>query len=151
MTKLPLGIIALTTLAITTAPQAHAEVGPQAALAAIEASGGHYVWSAASLAAADCSGLVSIALSISEGQPPHRIGDTRSLLAGRWPGMIRGASPGDAFIVGVNPSHMVAQVNGVNIEARTSGQPFLVGEAARSPWSPEFTVWHADPAILAGP
>ena len=149
MTKLPLGIIALTILAITTATPAHAEVGPQAALTAIESSGGRYVWAAASLAAADCSGLVSVAQSIAEGQPPHRLGDTHTLMAGRWPGVLPGASPGDEFIIASSSSHMMAQIDGVRIEARTKGEPFLVGDQAADPWGPQFSVRvHVDPALL---
>ena len=149
MTKLTLGTVALTTLAIVTAPQAHAEVGPQAALSAIESSGGHYVWSAASLAAADCSGLVSVAQDIATGQPIHRLGDTHTLMAGRWPGVLPGAGPDDEFIIASSPSHMMAQIDGVRIESRTKGQPFLVGDQAADPWGPQFTVHvHVDPALL---
>lgn len=118
-------------------------------LDAIRHSGGVYRWAGATLTAADCSGLVSVALSLAEGQKPHRIGDTHSLLAGQWPGVIKGASPNDAFVIGVSPTHMVARINGVNIESRSAGQPYLIGPAAKSPWDAQFTAqYHVDPALL---
>ncbi len=120
-------------------------------LDAIRNSGGVYVWAGASLRAADCSGLVSVAQSIAMGQKPHRLGDTHSLLAGKWPGAIRGASPDDRFIIGVNQGHMVAQIDGINIESRSRGKPYLVGPAARSPFSPEFTLYHIDERLLTVP
>lgn len=117
----------------------------------IRHSGGVYVWAGASLSAADCSGLVSVAQSLAMGQKPHRLGDTHSLLAGLWPGAIRGAKPGDRFIIGVNQSHMVAQIDGVNIESRSRGMPFLIGDKARSPFSPEFVQFHIDEHLLTVP
>ena len=120
-------------------------------LDAIRHSGGVYVWAAASLSAADCSGLVSVAQSLAMGQKPHRLGNTKSLLAGQWPGAIRGAKPGDRFIIGVNQGHMVAQIDGVNIESRSRGMPYLIGPAARSPFSPEFTLYHIDEKLLTVP
>lgn len=114
----------------------------------IRDASGYYSFGAASLGGADCSGLVSVAQSLAMGQPPHRLGDTKSLLAGRWPGAIRGAAPDDLFIIGVNSKHMVAQVNGVGIEASSSGQPFRIGTDAASPWEPRFTQYHIDPGLL---
>jgi hypothetical protein len=133
------------------AAPANAVPGIETALSVITAAHGHYVWAAASPAAADCSGLVSVAQSIAMGQPPHRLGDTHSLLAGHWPGAIPGASPDDAFVIGVSPSHMVARIDGVGIEARTKGQPYLIGDQAASPWDQQFTrQYHIDPALLIG-
>lgn len=114
----------------------------------IQNSGGRYVPAGASLSGADCSGLVSVAQSLAMGQQPHRLGNTTSLLAGRWPGVVPGASPGDRFIIGVNAGHMVAQIDGVNIESTTSGQPYRVGAGAASPWSGPFQVYHVDPTLL---
>jgi hypothetical protein len=109
---------------------------------------GHYVRAGASLTGADCSGLVSVAQSLATGLPIHRFGSTRTILAGAWPHAIPGAVEGDAFIIGANSRHMVARVDGVGIEATTSGQPFKIGSEARSPFAPEFNQWHLDPAVL---
>lgn len=109
---------------------------------------GSYSYASASLRAADCSGLVSVAQSLATGEPVHRFGDTHTLLAGGWSDVIAGAVPEDLFIIGANSSHMVAQVNGVGIEARTRGMPWLIGPSARSPWSPEFRQWHVNPGML---
>ena len=117
-------------------------------ISTIQNSGGVYVRAGASLSGADCSGLVSVAQSLAMGQAPHRLGDTHSLLAGRWPNAIPGAQQDDLFIIGVNPAHMVARVNGVNIEATTSGRPFLVGAQAADPFNPRFRQFHIDPAVL---
>lgn len=114
----------------------------------IQNSGGRYVYANASLKAADCSGLVSVAQSLAMGQQPHRLGDTSTLFAGRWPNAIPGASPDDVFIIGATRGHMVAQIQGVGIESSTSGAPFRVGVAARSVWSPGLTLWHVDPVVL---
>lgn len=117
-------------------------------ISTIRDANGRYVWAAASLTGADCSGLVSVAQSLATGQAPHRLGDTHTLLAGRWPDAIAGAAPDDLFIIAANSSHMVAQVDGVGIEATTRGQPFKIGPQARSVWSPEFRRWHVNPAVL---
>lgn len=114
----------------------------------IQNSGGRYVFASASLSGADCSGLVSVAQSLAMGQQPHRLGDTRSLLAGKWPNAIRGASVGDLFVIGVNSSHMVASILGTNIEASQRGMPFLVGIQAASPWDKRFVQYRIDPAVL---
>jgi cell wall-associated NlpC family hydrolase len=118
-------------------------------VAAIQGSGGRYVWAGASLAGADCSGLVSVAQSLATGQPPHRLGDTSTLLAGRWPNAVAGAEPNDRFIIAANGSHMVAQIDGVGIESTTRGQPYRVGSAASSVWDRRYTArYHVDPAVL---
>lgn len=114
----------------------------------LRAANGHYVAGGASLTGADCSGLVSVAQSLATGQPIARKGNTHSLLAGRWPHAVPGATPDDAFVIGANSSHMVASVRGVNIEATTSGRPFLIGPEASSPFEPRFRQWHIDPAVL---
>lgn len=114
----------------------------------IQNSGGRYVPAGASLSGADCSGLVSVAQTLAMGQSPRRLGNTTSLLAGRWPGAIPGASVNDQFVIGVNAGHMVARVNGVNIESTTTGQPYKVGAAAASPWSGQFRLYHIDPSLL---
>lgn len=118
-------------------------------ISAIRDAGGHYLWASASLTAADCSGLVSVAQSLATGQPVHRLGDTNTIFAGGWPNAIRGASPDDAFVIGANRGHMVASIQGVNIEATTAGRPFLVGDQAASPWEPRFNRWHVDPVVLS--
>jgi hypothetical protein len=111
-------------------------------------SGGRYVWAAATLQAADCSGLVSVAQSLAMGEEPHRIGDTHTMLAGQWRGAIRGASPSDVFVVGVNGGHMTASINGVGIEASTPGAPYRIGSSASSPWGPQYQQFHIDPGLL---
>lgn len=131
---------------------APAEASPlNHAVAAIQSSGGRYVWGEASLHAADCSGLVSVAQTLAMGLPPHRLGSTHTLLSGQWPHAEPGANPGDLFVIGANEHHMVAQVDGVNIEARRAGQPFRVGPEAASPFDPKFTHrYHINAAILRG-
>lgn len=117
-------------------------------VATIRDAGGHYASASASLKAADCSGLVSVAQTLAMGQPIHRLGSTHTALAGQWPHAIPGASQGDSFIIGANSGHMVAQINGVGIEASTSGQPFRIGAEATSVWEPQFQRFHIDPAVL---
>lgn len=117
-------------------------------VATIRDAQGHYQRGAASLTAADCSGLVSVAQSLAMGKPIRRLGSTRSLLAGRWPGAVRGASPDDAFVIGSSRTHMVAQIGGVRIEARQSGEPFRIGPTARDPFTMP-TVWHINEEVLA--
>lgn len=114
----------------------------------IRDSGGRYRWASASLLAADCSGLVSVAQSLAMGQLPHRLGDTSTIYAGKWPDVIPGAAPDDEFIIAASRSHMVAQVDGVGIEATTSGQPYKVGPDAHSVWDPAMRRWHVNPAVL---
>jgi hypothetical protein len=128
------------------APLSRAMTLPQV-ISAIRDSGGHYRWASATLAAADCSGLVSVAQTLAMGQQPHRLGDTHTLFAGQWPDVIDGASPDDAFIIAANPSHMMASIQGIGIEATTSGRPYLVG--ASSVWDPRFTKRvHVDEKML---
>lgn len=134
---------------VIVAKPAHAGTAIDHAIDEIRDSGGHYARASASLTAADCSGLVSVAQTLAMGQAPHRLGDTHSLLAGRWPGAIPGASPGDEFVIGVSPAHMVARIDGVGIEARQSGELFRVGADAASPWAPQFTrQYHIDSRLF---
>lgn len=117
-------------------------------ISTIRDAGGHYRARSASLAGSDCSGLVSVAQTLATGQPIGRLGSTRTILAGAWPHAIPGAAPDDVFIIGANRSHMVAQINGVGIEASTSGQPYRVGPQASSVWDSRYQRWHIDPAVL---
>lgn len=114
----------------------------------IQSSGGRYVYASASLEASDCSGLVSVAQTLATGEPVRRLGDTHTLLAGGWPHALPGAAPDDVFIIASTSSHMVAQVNGVGIESRTRGEPFIVGPAAHSVWDPAYRRYHVDPGVL---
>lgn len=147
MTKILATIATLAVLTFTVdSPPAQAMPLPDV-VAAIAASGGHYQWAEASLPAADCSGLVSVAQSLAMGQAPHRLGDTHTLLNGGWPDAIPGAGPGDEFVIGVSPTHMAAQVGGVNIES--SGGAYRVGPGAASPFDGQFTrVYHINPEVL---
>lgn len=117
-------------------------------VALIRDSGGHYQRGAATLTAADCSGLVSVAQSLAMGGKPKRLGNTHSLLAGHWPHVVRGANPGDRFIIGASRSHMSAQIDGVRVEATCCGRPFKVGPSARDPFTYPH-VFHVDEAVLA--
>ena len=117
-------------------------------VATIRDAGGRYSAGAASLSAADCSGLVSVAQSLAMGQEPRRLGNTHSLLAGSWPHAIPGATPDDVFIIGASRSHMSAQIDGVRVEATCCGRPFKVGPAARDPFTYPH-VFHVDEAVLA--
>lgn len=133
---------------ITVATPADATTAVERALDAIKGSRGRYVPGAASLVGSDCSGLVSVAQSIAMGTPVRRLGNTDSLLAGRWPGAVPGASESDVFIIAANRQHMVASINGVGIEARQSGEPYRIGPEAASVWAPQFTRFHVDPTLM---
>lgn len=117
-------------------------------ISTIRDANGHYSWASASLQAADCSGLVSVAQSLATGQPVHRLGDTHTLLAGGWPDAIPGAAQDDLFIIAANSGHMVAQIGGVGIEAKTRGTPWAIGADATSVWAPQFRRWHIRPDML---
>lgn len=123
--------------------------GVQHAVDTLTQNPGHYEWGAASLQAADCSGLVSVAQSLAMGQPPRRLGDTGTLLAGHWPYAVRGAPADSLFVIGVNPGHMVARVGGVNIESRQAGEAWRIGPTATSPFAPQFVQYHIDRRVLA--
>lgn len=109
---------------------------------------GHYQRGGASLTAADCSGLVSVAQSLAMGQKPRRLGSTRSLLTGAWPHAIPGATPDDRFVIGADYGHMSAKIGNTRIEATCCGRPFLIGPKARSPFTFEH-IYHVDPEVLA--
>lgn len=130
---------------LLTAPPANATTLDQV-VRIIDQANGRYQWGSASLTAADCSGLVSVAQTLAMGQAPHRLGDTHTMLAGQWPGAIPGAQPTDRFVVGVNTTHMVASIDGVAIESTRGG--FKVGSEAQSPWSPRFRQYHIDPGLM---
>ncbi|MCH9731659.1 MAG: hypothetical protein K0U84_18615 [Actinomycetia bacterium] len=133
---------------LTLNPRAGAMPLPEV-VSTIAESGGHYRPGGASLAGADCSGLVSVAQSLAMGEPVRRLGSTHTLLAGAWPHAIPGATRDDRFVIGVNPQHMVARVGGVRIEATCCGRPFKVGPSAASPFDPQFTQYRIDEAVLA--
>ncbi|MGV0793045.1 hypothetical protein [Mycolicibacterium sp. XJ1819] len=142
-------LVALGTLLAAGVKVAPAHAMPlDAVVATIRDAHGHYAPRSASLKAADCSGLVSVAQSLAMGQPIRRLGNTRSLLAGKWPHAIRGASQDDLFVIGSSRTHMSVRVGGVNLEARQSGEPFLIGPQARDPFTFP-TVWHIDPKVIA--
>jgi hypothetical protein len=42
---------------------------------------------------------------------------------------------------------MVVRIDGVGIEATTSGRPYVIGPGAKSPWSMP-TQWHLDPKVI---
>lgn len=117
-------------------------------VAAIRDAGGHYRHGSATLHAADCSGLVSVAQSLAMGQPPRRLGTTATLVAGRWPHAIPGADPRHRFVIGGDHHHMSAAINGVAIEATCCGQPFRIGADARSPFTFPH-VYHINEEVLA--
>lgn len=120
----------------------------QQVISTIRDAGGHYVSAGASLTGSDCSGLVSVAQSLATGTPVHRLGSTRTLLAGQWPDAIPGATNDDLFVIGANSGHMTMRVLGVNMEATTSGRPFLIGPEASSPFEPRYRQWHVNPNVL---
>lgn len=128
-------------------PRAEAMALPDV-VAAIAESGGRYQPGGASLVGADCSGLVSVAQSLAMGEEPRRLGSTHTLLAGRWPHAIPGATRDDLFVIGVNEGHMVARVGGVRVEATCCGRPFRVGPSAKSPFDPQFQQYRIDEAVL---
>jgi hypothetical protein len=144
-----LATAALVVISVITAAPASAVTPLRQVVDTIAASGGRYRYGQASLMAADCSGLVSVAQTLAMGVPVRRLGDTRSLMAGRWPDLIPGATPADLFIVATNATHMVAQVDGIGIESRSSGQPYRIGGDAASVFDPKFTrIYHVDERLL---
>lgn len=139
----------LIVISVITAAPARAAMPLREVVETIANSGGRYRSGGASLAGSDCSGLVSVAQSLATGAPIHRYGNTTSLLAGQWADLIPGAVPADMFIVATNASHMTAQVGGVGIESRSSGQPYRIGGSAASVFDPKFTrIYHVDERLL---
>lgn len=83
-----LATAALVVISVITAAPARAAMPLRQVVDTIAGSGGRYRYGQASLLAADCSGLVSVAQTLAMGQPVRRLGDTHTLLAGRWPDVI---------------------------------------------------------------
>ncbi|MEU6582813.1 phage tail tape measure protein [Nocardia sp. NPDC046763] len=111
-----------------------------------------YVWGGSDLTVGvDCSGLVGDAIQLAQGvaNPTARLGDTTSMLAGKWPGLIRGASASDVFAIGANADHTAMTVLGTNMEARTTGEKIRYGSSAVGAFDPQFTAqFHVDPATF---
>ena len=109
-----------------------AESGVDRAFRELEGtSGGPYVWGGTSKGGSDCSGYVGLwQIALQDIEPrEQRLGTTNTLLGGGWPDLVPGTD--GLFIVGVNSEHMVAQLDGVNIES--GGNGMQVGAGATSP------------------
>lgn len=96
-------------------------------------TGQAYQWGGASIGATDCSGEVGLWQVALQDLTPRdqRLGNTTSLLAGGWPDLVPGTA--GTFIVGTTSAHMVAQLDGTNIESGGSG--VQIGSGATSPFS----------------
>lgn len=96
-------------------------------------TGQAYQWGGSSIGATDCSGEVGLwQIALQDITPrDQRLGNTTSLLAGQWPDLVPGTS--GLFIVGSNHEHMVAQLDGVNIES--GGNGVQIGAGATSPFA----------------
>ncbi|MFC3850070.1 phage tail tape measure protein [Corynebacterium hansenii] len=108
------------------------ESGVDRAFRELEAtSGGPYVWGGTSKGGSDCSGYVGLwQIALQDLTPrEQRLGTTHTLLNGGWPDLVPGTD--GLFIVGVNSQHMVAQLDGVNIES--GGNGMQVGAGVTSP------------------
>lgn len=111
--------------------------------------GGPYVWGGTQPTGADCSGYVGLWQSALEDRNPRttRLGTTTSLLAGQWPNLQPGTD--GVFIVATNPEHMVAQLDGVNIESGGSGMQ--IGAGATSPFNlPNATLYYLPDEYIKG-
>lgn len=96
-------------------------------------TGNPYGWGGTSYGSTDCSGEVSLwHRALIDATPREaRQGTTDSLLDGAWPDLRRGTD--GKFIVGTNRAHMVAQLDGVNIES--GGNGIQIGAGATSPYN----------------
>ncbi|ALA68451.1 phage tail tape measure protein [Corynebacterium lactis] len=111
--------------------------------------GGPYVYGGTLPTGADCSGYVGLWQSVLEDRNPRttRLGTTVSLLAGQWPNLQPGTD--GVFIVATNPEHMVAQLDGVNIESGGSGMQ--IGDGATSPYNlPNATLYYLPDEYIKG-
>lgn len=111
--------------------------------------GGPYVYGGTLPTGADCSGYVGLWQSALEDRNPRtsRLGTTTSLLAGQWPNLQPGTD--GVFIVATNPEHMVAQLDGVNIESGGSGMQ--IGDGATSPYNlPNATLYYLPDEYIKG-
>lgn len=111
--------------------------------------GGSYVYGGTLPTGADCSGYVGLWQSALEDRNPRtsRLGTTTSLLAGQWPNLQPGTD--GVFIVATNPEHMVAQLDGVNIESGGSGMQ--IGDGATSPYNlPNATLYYLPDEYIKG-
>ncbi|MEJ6019879.1 phage tail tape measure protein [Corynebacterium sp. H113] len=95
-------------------------------------TGTPYVWGGEQLDGADCSGEVSLWQASLQDLTPReqRLGTTETLLGGSWPDLVPGTD--GVFIVGSNTTHMVAQLDGTNIESGNNG--VQIGAGATSPF-----------------
>ncbi|WP_032376012.1 tape measure protein [Rhodococcoides fascians] len=87
-------------------------------------NGNEYKWGGTGPDLFDCSGIVGKAQSLATGGDENftgRLGTTYTLVGGTWPGVVSGASSSDLFVLGANEDHMVAKINGRNLESGGNG------------------------------
>lgn len=115
-------------------------------------AGAVYQWGGISRTAADCSGFVGRVAWAAQGQDPDtagRMGTTSTMLAGQWPGFLRGTK--GPFVVGVNSEHMAATVDGIPVESGGDVGGPSVGEGDGA-WDPQFTEhWYLDWNAMSPP
>ena len=115
-------------------------------------AGATYVWGGHSRTGADCSGYVGRLGWTAMGRNPDsagRMGTTHTLMAGQWPGFVRGRQ--GPFVIGVNNVHMAATVDGHPAESGGDvGGPSLGrGDGA---WDPQFTEhWYLPHHLFSPP